>query len=339
VSQKDRERCRVLVTGATGAIGPRVVNTLYEAGYDVRTFSLEPPSAGLFPPEVEIGTGDIRNADAVRSAMIGVDSVVHLAALLHIANPPQHLRTKYEQVNVGGTENVIEAATSAGNVRRVVLFSTIAVYGPTSGEIVCEESIPCPNTFYAQTKLEAEKIVLNAEKQNGGSLGTVLRLAAVYGSRIKGNYQRLFRSLASGHFIPIGDGSNRRTLVYDKDVAEAALVVLKHPKAAGNIYNLSDGAYHSVEEIIVAICHALERRPPKFSLPLAPVRVSVGFAEDVTRFFGFEPPISRATVDKYTEDIAVDASRIQEELGFLPQYDLFEGWQDAVREMKISDEF
>jgi UDP-glucose 4-epimerase len=144
----------------------------------------------MFPQSVGVLFGDVTDKAAVQPAMQGVDAVVHLAALLHIVNPPPELREKYERVNVGGTATVVEAAIKAG-VKRVVLFSTIAVYGASDGCVINEMSPTHPDTFYAQTKLAAEKIILNARGADGQPLGTVLRLGAVYGSRIKGNYERL----------------------------------------------------------------------------------------------------------------------------------------------------
>ncbi|MCJ7493141.1 MAG: NAD-dependent epimerase/dehydratase family protein, partial [Deltaproteobacteria bacterium] len=168
----------------------------------------------MFPQSVGVLFGDVTDKAAVQPAMQGVDAVVHLAALLHIVNPPPELREKYERVNVGGTATVVEAVIRAG-VKRVVLFSTIAVYGPSNGQILNEDSATHPDTFYAQTKLAAEQIVFHAKGADGQPLGTVLRLGAVYGSRIKGNYERLTRALARHCFISIGNGFNRRTLVYD----------------------------------------------------------------------------------------------------------------------------
>ena len=100
----------VLVTGATGAIGPRVVHALNQAGFRTRSFSVDAPKTGIFPQSVEVLFGDVTDQVAVQSAMQGVDAVVHLAALLHIVNPPPELREKYERVNVGGTASVVEAA-------------------------------------------------------------------------------------------------------------------------------------------------------------------------------------------------------------------------------------
>jgi UDP-glucose 4-epimerase len=324
---------KVLVTGATGAIGPRVVDAFHNTGCQIRAFSFDAPTAGMFPQSVEVLIGDVTDQMAVQSAMQGVDAVIHLAALLHIVNPSPELREKYEHVNVGGTSTVVEAAISAG-VKRVVLFSTIAVYGDSDGCVLNEQSPTHPETFYAQTKLNSEKIILNAKRKDGQLLGTVLRLGAVYGSRIKGNYERLTHALARHRFIPIGSGLNRRTLVYDKDVGRAAVLAVSHPAAVGRVFNVTDGKFHTMNEIIESICSALGRKPPRFSLPVGPTRALVGFIEKGCRAVGLNPPLIHEMIDKYTEDIAVSSQRIQTELGFKSQYDLRSGWQETVQEMR-----
>jgi UDP-glucose 4-epimerase len=323
----------VLVTGATGAIGPRVVHALYQAGYRIRTFSVDAPASGMFPANVEVVIGDVTNKAAVESAMRGVDAFVHMAALLHIFNPPPEMREKYEQVNVGGTMTVVDAAMKAG-VKRVVLFSTIAVYGKADGQVLNEQSPTHPETYYARTKLAAEQIVLNARGSDGQPLGTVLRLGAVYGSRIKGNYERLTHALARNRFIPIGNGVNRRTLVYDKDVGRAAVLAVSHPAASGRVFNVTDGEFHTLNEIIEAICSALGRKPPRFSLPVGLSRVVAGIIEKGCHSMGIKSPGIRAMIEKYIEDIAVDGSLIQKELGFVPHYDLKTGWEETIKEMR-----
>ncbi len=64
-------------------------------------------------------------------------------------------------------------------------------------------------------------------------------------------------------FIPVGNGINRRTLVYDKDVGRAAALAVSHPAAAGRVFNVTDGGFHSLNEIIESICAALGRKPPR----------------------------------------------------------------------------
>jgi len=323
----------VLITGATGAVGPGVVYALHQAGYQIRSFSIDHPSAGLFPQSVEIVVGDITDQVAVQSAMQGVDAVVHLAALLHIDNQSSGMREKYEHVNIGGTSTVVDAAIKAG-VTRVVLFSTIAVYGHTEGCVLNEMSPTNPETFYAQTKLAAEKIVLNAISTGGQPFGTVLRFGAIYGSRIKGNYERLTHALASHRFIPIGSGLNRRTLIYDNDVGRAAALAVAHPITAGRIFNVTDGGYHTMKEITKSICSALGRRPPRLSLPVGPVRIVAGLIEKVANIIGLRSPVTFEAINKYTEDIAVDGSLIQQELGFVPQYNLITGWKETIKNMR-----
>ena len=322
----------ILVTGATGAVGPNVVRELLTAGYQIRTLSLDLPQKGIWPDDVGVCIGDVADPAIVLSAMRGVAAVIHLAALLHIVNPPDFLREQYRKINVGGTKVVVDTAMKL-NIRRILLFSTIAVYGETNGQIISEETPPHPDTFYGQTKLEAEQIVLTAKNAIGEPIGTVLRLAAVYGSRIKGNYRQLLMALEHRWFLPIGQGRNRRTLIYDKDVANAAVLALQHP-AAGRVYNVSDGRYHTLDEIIGAMCHALGRKPPYFSVPVAPIRCIAGILEDAAGMAGFKSPIVRSTIDKYTEDVAVDSRLIQKELGFITKFNLANGWQDMVQEMR-----
>jgi len=295
---------------------------------------MDAPTPGLLPDDVEIRLGDITDTAVAFAAMSGIDAVVHLAALLHIVNPPSNLRERYERINVGGTATVVDAAIKA-DVKRVVLTSTIGVYAPSGGRVLDEESTAVPDSFYGQTKLAAERIVLAARRADDGQpIGTVLRLAAVYGSRVKGNYSRLVQALAGGRFLPIGHGSNRRTLVYDKDVAAAVRMALEHPHAAGQVFNVTDGEIHTLRRIIEAICAGLGRRPPRVALPVTPIRLGLGVADSLGRAIGRDLPVNSTMLEKYLEDVAVDGTKIMRELGFRPAYDLTAGWREAIDQMR-----
>lgn len=325
----------VLVTGATGAIGPRVVRACLAAGYSVRTLSLDSfPGAPM--PGVDARLGDVCDSHAVRSSVAGAEVIVHLAALLHQFKDAPDLDRRYERVNVGGTENVVRAAI-AGDVKRLVFLSTIAVYGPSSGEVIDESTPPRPDTPYGRTKLAAEQVVLSATA-DGRRIGTVLRAAAVYGPGVKGNYRRLAVAIGRRRYIPLGPGLNRRTLVNDRDLADAVVLAAGHSSAAGAIFNVSDGGIHTLADIVAAIHRAIGRRPPRLHVPLAAARVSASVCEGVFRMVGLHPPLTKALLEKYTEDVAVRGTLIQRELGFLPAVGLEAGWQETMQALRDAGE-
>ena len=314
-----------LITGATGALGPSVVATLSRT-YDIRTLSRHPPPAGLFPETMAAFTGDIADRTAVRRAAGGAEVIVHLAALLHVVNPAPRMRSEYVRVNVEGTAAVVEAALSE-EVERVVVLSTIAVYGYGAGSILNEDSTPRPDTLYGETKLAAERVALDARRADGTPVATILRSAAVYGPRVKGNYRALVDTIARRRFVPIGRGENRRTLVFEDDLASAIALVAGHPAAVGRTYNVSDGRFHTVREIVAAITAGLGRRPPAWHVPVLPVRMAVMAG-------GLVNPRLPRMLDKYLEDVAIDATRIQRELGFRPRFDLGLGWATTIDRMR-----
>lgn len=321
----------VLVTGATGAVGPAVVAHAIASGLRVRTLSRHRPPAGLFSSDVDAQVGDIRDDAARARALDGVRRVLHLAAVLHLVTPAEQAAADYADVNTDAASALARDATRAG-VERLVLFSSIAVYGETHGAIATEETSPAPATPYARSKLHAEQAVLAEARPDGAPLGVVLRMAAVYGPRVKGNYLSLVRHLASRRPFPILPGRNRRTLVFEDDVARAAVLASEHSAAAGCTFNVTDGSIHTVREIHHAICEALGRRAPSVGLPLAVVRRMVDIGSWSQR-----GPLARvaAMVDKYGEDVAIDGHRIQRDLGFTPGIDLHEGWRRTVQHLRL----
>ncbi len=321
----------VLVTGPSGAVGPVLVNALLREGHRVRVLSRHDAPRDVFQSPIEAIVGDVAGPHSVERAIAGTTTVFHLAAKLHVPNPPEHMRAEYERVNVDGTGVLVEAARAAG-VHRLIFFSTVSVYGPTGLVPVDETATPHPDTVYAETKLRAEQIVLAAKNVDGEPLGVVLRMAAVYGPRMKGNYLALVNSLAKRRFLPVGNGSNLRTLVYDRDAVRAAILAALHPGAAGRIYNVSDGTVHCLRDIIGAICAALGRRPPRLFVPLHATRLAAALADRVIPITGRSARLLPA-VDKFVESAAVRADRIQHELGFRPEYDLKRGWQETVAAM------
>lgn len=305
-------RAAALVTGATGILGPVLVRSLLAEGWSVRALCRQEQPFGLLPAQVEVRLGDVTDGDAVDRAVEGVSTIFHLAGLLHNPRPEPSEAALYEAVNVGGSRNVASAAARQG--ASVIHFSTITVYGPTRGEPVDELSPVHPAGPYAATKHRSEEVLLSA-----GVKVSVLRLAAVYGRRMKGNYPRLVEALRRGRFVPVGDGSNRRTLIHEADVVRAAILAAGRVHEVNGIYNVTDGATHSMREILAAICSALGRPAPRLRIPDTLARL-------VARRLGHGD-----VLDRYLENVEVKGERIQKDLDFTPAFDLGSGWRDALR--------
>jgi UDP-glucose 4-epimerase len=325
----DRRRT-ALVTGATGAIGRTLVEGLREEGYSIRALVRSTAAGGALPPDVQIVVGDLCDDHALDRATAGVDTVFHLAAKLHGEIGDGATRADYERVNADATRRLADASTRAG-ATRFVYFSTIAVYGPTEpGAMHTETSSPRPQSWYAVTKLRGEEYALAVPG------AVVLRLAAVYGSRLKGNYLRLVRAIERGLFVGVGPGTNRRTVVHEHDVVRATLLAAQAAHA-GSVYNVTDGGVHTVRDIARAISGSVGRRLLPGHLPAAPVRFLVGALEDILGLAGRTSRVGRATVDKLLEDVAVSGEKIQRELGFLPSFDLAAGWRQALADPRIPE--
>jgi nucleoside-diphosphate-sugar epimerase len=316
-----------LVTGATGAVGGRLVEALSRE-WAVR--SLVRGGAESLPGEVV--PGDLSEIASLERACAGADTVFHLAALLHIVNPGADLESEYARVNVEGTRTLVRAAERAG-VRRFVHFSTIAVYGPSS-TTTDEATSTAPETIYARTKLESERIVLESAIPEP----VVLRLAAVYGSHLKGNYRRLVQSLCAGRFVGIGKGTNRRTLVHEQDVARAAVLAATHEAAPHEVFNVTDGATHEVSSILEAISAALGRRVPRLHIPPPLVGGALSIASAGQRLLGRNPTLGPWLLEKYLEDVHVSGEKLHRILGYAPSMSLEEGWRETVDGMRARGE-
>lgn len=320
-----RVRGAALVTGATGAIGLKLVEALVSEGYSVRVLVRRRPAPHTLPDGVDTVVGDIGDRQALIQAVDKMDIVFHLAAKLHLQarGTDASVREDYERVNVDATRDLAEASARA-SVRRFVYFSTIAVYGPSRPDEILDEASPLrPQSVYAETKMRGERAAMH------GPSVVILRLAAVYGRRVKGNYHQLVRGIQRGIFVRVGLGINRRTLVHEHDVTRAAILAGENA-ASGRIYNVTDGDVHKVREIVDAICAALGRRLLPGHLPVAPTRFIVGMIEDALRLTGRSSPIGRDTLDKLVEDVAVSGRNLQTDLGFQPVFDLTAGWREAL---------
>jgi dihydroflavonol-4-reductase len=225
----------VLITGATGFLGHTLCPYLVERGYRLRAL-VRPSSAWGFlrPLEVELAWGDIRDAEAVRTATDGCCAVVHAAGKFRFWGK----REDFFDVNVGGTRHALEAARQAG-VERFVFVSTIAVAGaPRTGATIDEAYLPTPADDYQRSKLEAERLTLRYHREHGLP-AIVLRPGAFYGPGSRYGFNRLFfEDPLKGLPLQVHRGQRINFPVYIRDVAQGVDLALKRGRP-GEVYNIS----------------------------------------------------------------------------------------------------
>jgi UDP-glucose 4-epimerase len=254
---------RVLVTGAAGFVGQAVVADLAASGHEVRALvralSTEVTDLTERSGAAETVVADVRDRDALITAVAGVEGICHLAARTDVrgsfADPVGHF-----DVNVGGTTAVLAALAAAGpdGPPPFVLASTAAVYGVADRYPVGEDAPRRPSSPYAASKAAAEALVGHAATA-GLVAGTVLRFTNVGGPGDPDPSRLLPAALAVAagartHLDVNGDGSTRRDHVHVADVAAACRLALDEARPGeGAVYNVGSGAAVGVLELVAMV--------------------------------------------------------------------------------------
>jgi 2-alkyl-3-oxoalkanoate reductase len=252
---------RALVTGAGGFLGQYLVEQLIARGDSVRGLSRKTYPA-LQRLGVESISADIRDADAVRAAAVGMDVVYHTAAVPGVWGSWD----LFYSVNVRGTENVLRACESAG-VRKLVFTSSPSVTFDGRDQCGVDESAPYAQRWlchYPHTKALAEQAVLAANRR-GGLLTCALRPHLIWGPRDPHLVPRLIARARRGRLRRVGDGTNLVDMAYVENAARAhwlaAEALADDSPVAGQAYFISQGEPVRCWEWIDAIL-ALVGLPP-----------------------------------------------------------------------------
>ena len=323
----------ILVTGAAGFIGGHLVERLVADGYKVRC--LVKPSSDTRPLQrygVEIVNGDVREPASLRTAMMSVEKVYHLAALARLY---AGLKLEdYMAVNAAGTRNMLEASRLAG-VRKFVHVSTFDAVGPSrDGQPVTEETLCQPVNDYGRSKLAAELAV--KEYMAKGLPATIVRPPAVYGPRSTLHLSRLFKPVSKGWYPLFGDGSTLMEFNYVSNQVEGIMLAGEKERAVGNTYFISDERSYHINEVLQAVAKAVGREDLRIVRIPAAAGLAIGAAVEavgkVVPIWPFRvpetgrPAFSRNTVRWTTSSIwFCSCEKAKRELGYRPPYTLEEG--------------
>ena len=312
--------------GGSGFIGTRMAARFEDHGQPFKLIDKAP--SGRF--QEEHCFADVRDVESLRAAMTG-GTVVNLAAEHRDDVRPWSL---YEEVNVQGARNVCQVATEKG-VRTIVFTSTVAVYGfaPTN---TGENGAINPFNEYGRTKWEAERVYrewYQADPMNRTLV--ILRPTVVFGEQNRGNVYNLLRQIASGRFVMVGSGQNRKSMAYVENIA-AFLEFSLSFRTGCYVYNYVDKPDFDMNALVATVRERLGAQAGLgFRLPYA-LGLGAGYAFDIAAWATRRTfPISSIRVRKFcaTTQFATSIANT----GFEAPVSLQEGLRRTVRHEFLED--
>lgn len=312
---------RTLVTGATGFTGSRLTRRLVEEGEDVVAFVRTTSDTGeLEALGVETRVVDIRSREEVARAFEGFSRVYHIAAAFRAQHADTH---EFHRVNVDATAHLLEMARDHG-IERFVHCSTVGVQGEIANPPATEDHPFNPGDLYQETKLEGELLARERMNDPDGPEVTVVRPVGIYGPGDR-RFLKLFRPIARGRFVMVGNGESLYHLTFISDLVEGVLLAGRHPAAPGEVFTIAGSRYTTLNELVLLIAEALAVAPPRLRIPYTPVYLASVVCDRTFRAVGLSPPLYPRRVEFFSKDRAFDITRARTVLGYEPQVDLEEG--------------
>lgn len=284
----------VLVTGAAGAMGTRLVRGLIEGGWKVRGLVLpgDPLRSGLERLGCEAREGDIAVRESLAGLCDGIDTVYHLAAII-----VSHDDTVFRRVNLEGTAHMV-AAAAWSKVRHFIYVSSASV-------------TYARRTNYGESKLEAERLVRGAQAFEH----TIVRPTLAYDESGGQEVRMFLEYLQRLPVVPfIGAGRAMKRPVWTGDIVDGLLRLADNPVSYGKMYNFSGG-----ESIAMADLAHLLLRHHGADRPFVPVPVPVcEAAARLLRAFMKRPPLTWNAIAGVVHDADLDPGEATRDLGYRP---------------------
>lgn len=312
---------RILVTGAGGFVGSRLCAVLTARGIafvpTYRQARAESPDG--------VAVGAIDAFTNWMGALQDVDAVVHLAARVHVMDDQSaDPLLAFREANVAVTMNLARQAVSAG-VRRFIFVSSVKVNGEESkNRAFTAADIPAPLDPYGISKHEAE-IALRELSRVSGIEVVIVRPPLIYGPGVRANFLRLMMLAQKGLPVPFGAVRNQRSLVALDNLVDFLLTCCRHPRAAGEIFLVSDDHDVSIGELHSMLATSMGRK-------VLSVPVPVGLIRGVAALLG-----KSAAANRLVGSLQVDISASKSLLGWTPPVSMVAAVQETVAHFLIGN--
>lgn len=331
-----RKNFPTFITGASGFIGGKIAERLLAEGRRVRVLARR-PLPHLEALGAEVIPGDLDNREALRRGCLGAETVFHVAGRVGVWGP----RREFFDVNVGGTQNVINACREAGVPRLVYTSSPSVVYN--GGDLAgLDESAPLCTAApcaYPTSKAAAEREVLAA---HGPSLATVaLRPHLVWGPGDKNVVPRVLALARTGRLKIIGSGRNKVDVTHISNVVDAHLLAegaLAQPghAAGGKAYFITNGEPVILWDWINQLLRGVGIPEITKHVPLPVAYAAGGLMEGLWRVLPLkgEPPMTRFVAKEMATDHWFDISAARRDLGYHPRVKMAKGTAELIEHLR-----
>ena len=281
---------------------------------------------------------DIRVRSTLDTLINKDDAVVLLAAEHKDDISPI---SKYYETNVQGTQNVLDEMDRVGS-KHLIFTSSVAVYG--LNKVNPDENRPVdPFNHYGKSKWEAEKVIKAwYDKDPEGKSVTIVRPTVIFGEKNRGNVYNLLKQIASGKFLMIGKGQNRKSMAYVGNVVAFIKHRLELEEKGYHVFNYIDKPDLTMTSLLTVIGKSLNKKIPSVHIPIW-LGYLGGFGFDLLAFLSRKKlPISSVRVKKFVATTQFDATKVHSS-GFKAPYTLEEGLDrtlnyEFVQERSENDE-
>ena len=233
-----------------------------------------------------------------------------------------HPTSLYYETNVGGMEKTLKAMEKNG-VKRIVFYSSVAVYG-LNKKNPNEEHPADPFNHYGKSKWQAEVVLQEWYKTHPDWNINIIRPTVIFGERNRGNVYNLLKQIASGKFLMVGNGNNKKSMAYVGNIVAFTKFLIENKTTGYNVYNYIDKPDFNMNELVGHVSKVLNKHIPTTHFPYW-LGMLGGYGFDLlAKITGKKLTVSSVRVKKFCATTEFDATKVKE-TGFKAPYTLGEG--------------
>lgn len=316
----------IVIIGGSGFVGTKLIECLYDKHHLV---NVDKNMSGFYPTITQIA--NVLDKTAMIEKLKGQDAVVLLAAEHRDDVTPVSL---YYDVNVQGMRNVLQAMQVNG-IKQLVFTSSVAIYG-INKQNPDETHSADPFNHYGKSKWQAEQVLREWEQTHSDWQVSILRPTVIFGERNRGNVYNLLRQIASGKFLMVGKGENKKSMAYVGNIVALIDFLLSHGEIGYKVYNYTDKPDLTMNQLIATVSDVLGKHIPTMHFPYW-MGMAGGYCFDMlARLTRRKLAVSSVRVKKFCATTQFESAKVRH-IGFVPPFTLEEGLQRTLEFEFIHD--